>query len=215
VLLDEIEKAHPDIFNILLQVLDEGLLTDSLGRRVDFKNTILIMTSNIGTKDIKTVGSFGFGEPETKDKYGKMKSTIEDSVKKVFSPEFLNRIDDLITFRQLTRDHIFEIIDIATKQLLSRISSLGISFEFTKEAKDFLSDKGYDPLFGARPLRRAIQRYIEDPVSEEILKGKFKEGSQIKVHYKPGAEELEFVDASAEKAGAEANENVESHPLNN
>jgi len=215
VLLDEIEKAHPDIFNILLQVLDEGILTDSLGRRVDFKNTILIMTSNIGTKDIKAVGSFGFGEPDTKDKYGKMKSIIEDSVKKVFSPEFLNRIDDLLTFKQLTRDHIFEIIDITTKQLLSRISSLGISFEFTKEAKDFLSDKGYDPLFGARPLRRAIQKYIEDPVSEEILKGKFKEGSQIKVHFRPGAEELEFVDSSVEKAGAEANENVESHPLNN
>jgi ATP-dependent Clp protease ATP-binding subunit ClpC len=215
VLLDEIEKAHPDIFNILLQVLDEGILTDSLGRRVDFKNTILIMTSNIGTKDIKAVGSFGFGEQDTKDKYGKMKSSIEDSVKKVFSPEFLNRIDDLITFKQLTKEHIFEIIDISTKQLLGRISSLGISFEFTKEAKDFLSDKGYDPLFGARPLRRAIQKYIEDPVSEEILKGKFKEGSQIKVYYKPGAEELEFVDAAGEKADAVQNENVEQQPLNN
>jgi len=199
VLLDEIEKAHPDIFNILLQVLDEGVLTDSLGRRVDFKNTILIMTSNIGTKDIKSIGAFGFGTATTGDKHDKMKSQIEDSVKKVFSPEFLNRIDDLITFKQLSKDDIFKIIDIATAQLLKRIFALGISFEFTKEAKEFLSEKGYDPLFGARPLRRAVQRFVEDPVSEEILKGVFKEGSNISVKYEAGAEELQFIDSSKEE----------------
>jgi ATP-dependent Clp protease ATP-binding subunit ClpC len=216
VLLDEIEKAHPDIFNILLQVLDEGVLTDSLGRRVDFKNTILIMTSNIGTKDIKAIGTFGFGEVEHKDKYDKMKSTIEESVRKVFSPEFLNRIDDLITFKQLTQDDIFKIIDISTRQLLSRISSLGISFELTESAKTFLSQKGYDPLYGARPLRRAVQKYIEDPVSEEILKGKFKEGSKIKVKYKEGADELYFVDASEDhQEGEVENHSVEPHELNN
>jgi ATP-dependent Clp protease ATP-binding subunit ClpC len=214
VLLDEIEKAHPDIYNILLQVLDEGVLTDSLGRRVDFKNTIMIMTSNIGTKDIKSVGSFGFGNDIAGDKYDKMKSQIEDSVKKVFSPEFLNRIDDLITFRQLTKDDIFQIIDISTKQLLSRISSLGINFEFTKSAKEFLAEKGYDPLYGARPLRRAIQRYIEDPVSEEILKGKFKDGSNIKVKHKEGADMLEFVEASQDSE-AEIEEHIEPEHLKN
>ncbi len=192
VLLDEIEKAHPDIFNILLQVLDEGLLTDSLGRRVDFKNTILIMTSNIGTKDIKSIGGVGFGNPNDKDMHSKMKSQIEDSVKKVFSPEFLNRIDDLITFKQLDKDDIFKIIDISTKQLLGRIAALGISFEFTQSAKEFLSEKGYDPLYGARPLRRAVQKYVEDPVSEEILKGKFKDGSKIEVMHEKGSDELIF-----------------------
>lgn len=202
VLLDEIEKAHPDIFNILLQVLDEGTLTDSLGRRVDFKNTILIMTSNIGTKDIKSVGSFGFGSSDNKDMHAKMKSHIEESVKKVFSPEFLNRIDDLITFKQLTKEDIFQIIDISTRQLLKRILALGITFEFTDTAKEFLSDKGYDPLFGARPLRRAVQKYIEDPISEEILKGKFKEGSHIKVKHKEGSDELYFVDAKEDEVHA-------------
>jgi ATP-dependent Clp protease ATP-binding subunit ClpC len=215
VLLDEIEKAHPDIFNILLQVLDEGVLTDSLGRRVDFKNVILIMTSNIGTKDIKSIGSFGFAEQLQGDKYDKMKSTIEDSVKKVFSPEFLNRIDDLITFKQLTRDDIFKIIDIATRQLLSRIFSLGISFELTETAKKFLSEKGYDPLYGARPLRRAVQKYIEDPVSEEILRGKFKEGSKIRVKHKEGVDGLDFIDAEIDTENAGEKENVEPHEMKN
>jgi ATP-dependent Clp protease ATP-binding subunit ClpC len=215
VLLDEIEKAHPDIYNILLQVLDEGVLTDSLGRRVDFKNVILIMTSNIGTKDIKSIGTFGFGEILQGDKYDKMKSTIEESVMKVFSPEFLNRIDDLITFKQLTRDDIFKIIDIATRQLLGRILSLGINFELTESAKKFLSEKGYDPLYGARPLRRAVQKYIEDPVSEEILKGKFKEGSNIRVKHKEGIDGLEFLDADKDTETESEKENVEPHEMNN
>ncbi|RPI12869.1 MAG: ATP-dependent Clp protease ATP-binding subunit [Ignavibacteriae bacterium] len=212
VLLDEIEKAHPDIFNILLQVLDDGILTDSLGRRVDFKNTILIMTSNIGTRDIKNIGNFGFGSVEGKDKYDKMRSHIEETVRKVFSPEFLNRIDDLITFKQLSREDIFKIIDISTRQLLKRISALGITFEFTDSAKEFLSGKGYDPLYGARPLRRAVQRYIEDPISEEILKGRFKEGSKIKVKHKEGEDGLYFVDSEIEE---EHIENVEPHTLSN
>ena len=206
VLLDEIEKAHPDIFNILLQVLDEGVLTDSLGRKVDFKNTILIMTSNIGTKDIKAIGGMGFGNPDDADNYTRMKTQIEDSVKKVFSPEFLNRIDDLITFKQLTKEDIFRIIDISTTQLLKRIHSLGITFEFDNSAKEFLSEKGYDPKFGARPLRRAVQKYVEDPVSEEVLKGTFKEGSKIKVKHKKGADELIFVDSAKEKVKEKAEE---------
>jgi len=215
VLLDEIEKAHPDIFNILLQVLDEGILTDSLGRRVDFKNTILIMTSNIGTKDIKSIGTFGFGEVLQGDRYDKMKSTIEESVRKVFSPEFLNRIDDLITFKQLTQDDIFKIIDISTRQLLGRISSLGISFELAESAKKFLSAKGYDPLYGARPLRRAVQKYIEDPVSEEILKGKFKEGSKVRVKHKVGEDALDFVDADKDTEAEGEKENLEPHEMKN
>ena len=210
VLLDEIEKAHPDIFNILLQVLDDGVLTDSLGRRVDFKNTILIMTSNIGTKDIKDIGSLGFGNPGSGDKHDKMKLQIEESVKKVFSPEFINRIDDLITFKQLTKDDIFRIIDISTKQLLKRIAALGISFEFTNEAKEFLSEKGYDPKYGARPLRRAVQKYIEDPVSEEVLKGTFKEGSKITVYHSVGDSDLKFVDLRDDSTPAP---NIESESI--
>ncbi len=199
VLLDEIEKAHPDIFNILLQVLDEGILTDSLGRKVDFKNTIMIMTSNIGTKDIKSIGGMGFGDPNQTDKHDKMKSQIEETVRRVFSPEFINRIDDLITFKQLSKEDIFKIIDISTRQLLKRIQSLGITFEFDNAAKMFLSEKGYDPKYGARPLRRAIQKYVEDPVSEEVLKGSFKDGSHVMVSYKEGADELIFVDINQSK----------------
>jgi ATP-dependent Clp protease ATP-binding subunit ClpC len=195
VLLDEIEKAHPDIFNILLQVLDEGVLTDSLGRKVDFKNTILIMTSNIGTKDIKEIGGMGFGNPDELDKHDKMRTQIEESVKRVFSPEFLNRIDDLITFKQLSKEDIFTIIDISTKHLFKRIHSLGITIEFDKSAKEFLSEKGYDPKFGARPLRRAVQKYVEDVVSEEVLKGKFKEGSKVLVKHIEG-DELVFEDTA-------------------
>ncbi len=196
VLLDEIEKAHPDIFNILLQVLDEGVLTDSLGRKVDFKNTIMIMTSNIGTKDIKSIGGMGFGDPNETDKHDKMKMQIEESVRKVFSPEFINRIDDLITFKQLAKEDIFKIIDISTRQLLKRIQSLGITFEFDVAAKNFLAEKGYDPKYGARPLRRAVQKYVEDPVSEEVLKGSFKDGSHVMVSHKEGLDDLVFVDIS-------------------
>jgi ATP-dependent Clp protease ATP-binding subunit ClpC len=199
VLLDEIEKAHPDVFNILLQVLDDGILTDGLGRRVDFKNTILIMTSNIGTRDIKKVGSFGFGENTPKDSYDTMKGAIEEAMKRIFNPEFLNRIDDTIVFHHLEKEHIMEIIEIATKNLVKRIGSLGISIELTKSAKEFLTDKGFDPVFGARPLRRAVQKYLEDSLAEEILKGKFHDGSIIRVKFDKKKGELKFTDANKEK----------------
>ncbi len=163
VLLDEIEKAHPDVFNILLQVLDDGILTDSLGRRVDFKNVILIMTTNIGTREIKTTGSFGFGQQRVEDKYAAMKSVIEEAMKRLFNPEFMNRIDDVIIFRSLETDDIKEIIDIHTESLRKRLGSLGVKLELTKPAKEFLAEKGFDPAFGARPLRRAIQRYLGRP----------------------------------------------------
>jgi ATP-dependent Clp protease ATP-binding subunit ClpC len=203
VLLDEIEKAHPDVFNILLQVLDDGVLTDSLGRRIDFKNTILIMTSNLGSRDIKVTGGLGFGTNTHQDKYKAMKSGIEDALKRVFNPEFLNRVDDTIIFHQLDRSHIYKIIDIATKDLFGRMASLGITIELSQEAKDFLVEKGYDPAFGARPLRRAIMKYIEDPIAEEILKGTYKQGpgSIIRANYDKEKEELVFVYVSKEIEG--------------
>jgi ATP-dependent Clp protease ATP-binding subunit ClpC len=183
VLLDEIEKAHPDVFNILLQVLDDGIITDGLGRRVDFKNTILIMTSNIGAREIKQDGVvFGFGErPEEKNAYRDMKKTLEESLKKLFNPEFLNRIDESIVFHSLTKEHIKVIIDISTKKLFKRLGHMGLALEFDDDAKDFLADKGFDPNYGARPLRRALQNFVEDPLAEEILKGRFPEGSRILV----------------------------------
>ncbi|MEQ6120573.1 ATP-dependent Clp protease ATP-binding subunit [Reichenbachiella sp. MALMAid0571] len=192
VLLDEIEKAHPDVFNILLQVLDDGVLTDGLGRKVDFRNTIIIMTSNIGVRDLKDFGAgIGFATQAKKNNMDEiMKSTIQNALKKTFSPEFLNRLDDVIIFNSLEREHIHQIIDITLGKLFSRITELGYKVELTDKAKDFLSDKGYDPQFGARPLNRAIQKYLEDPVAEEILKGDVKEGDTILADYDGKAEEL-------------------------
>ncbi len=199
VLLDEIEKAHPDVFNILLQVLDDGILTDSLGRRVDFKNTILIMTSNVGTRDIKTTGSFGFGTETPKDKYSAMKQTVEDALKRVFNPEFLNRVDDTIIFHSLERQHINEIIDIQLEELVTRMESLDIKLKLTKPAREFLIDKGFDPAFGARPLKRVLQKYVEDAIAEEILKNKFSEGSIINIKLNPKTNTLKFVDVKKSK----------------
>lgn len=198
VLLDEIEKAHPDVFNILLQVLDDGILTDSNGRRVDFKNTILIMTSNIGTRDIKVTGGLGFSTGTHQDKYKAMKSNIEDAVKRVFNPEFLNRVDDILIFHQLEREHILQIVDIAARDLMKRMQSMGITLELTREAKEFLADKGYDPQFGARPLRRAVMRYVEDPLAEEILKGTFTKGAVVRIKHNKETDELYFVNAAEE-----------------
>ncbi|HOV99331.1 MAG TPA: ATP-dependent Clp protease ATP-binding subunit [Bacteroidota bacterium] len=200
VLLDEIEKAHPDVFNILLQVLDDGILTDSNGRRVDFKNTILIMTSNIGTRDIKVTGALGFGTSSLQDKYKAMKSNIEDALKRVFNPEFLNRVDDILIFHELEREHIMQIVDIAAKDLFKRLTSMGITIELSQEAKEFLADKGYDPAFGARPLRRAMMKYVEDPLAEEILKGTFAKGATVLVKYNKEKDELYFVNALEEQA---------------
>jgi ATP-dependent Clp protease ATP-binding subunit ClpC len=196
VLFDEIEKAHPDIFSVLLQVLDDGVLTDSLGRKVDFKNTIIIMTSNVGTKDVKNIGSFGFGADEQKDRYSNLKNTVEDAMKRLFNPEFLNRIDETIVFRNLNREDIHKIIEIEIKDLLSNIKENKLSLVLDESAKEFLVEKGYDEKFGARPLRRAIQRYVEDPIAEEILRGSFKEGTTILAKHVEGTEELVFIDES-------------------
>ncbi|MFZ9980930.1 MAG: ATP-dependent Clp protease ATP-binding subunit [Cyclobacteriaceae bacterium] len=184
VLLDEIEKAHPDVFNILLQVLDDGILTDGLGRRVDFRNTIIIMTSNIGVRDLKDFGAgIGFASRSRQNEDEIMKSTIQTALKRAFSPEFLNRIDDVIIFNSLQREHIHKIIDITLSKVFSRINALGYHVDLTEKAKDFLSEKGYDPQFGARPLNRAIQKYLEDSVAEEILKGEIEVGGIIIADY--------------------------------
>jgi ATP-dependent Clp protease ATP-binding subunit ClpC len=192
VLLDEIEKAHPDVFNILLQVLDDGILTDGLGRRVDFRNTIIIMTSNIGVRDLKDFGAgIGFATKKNAESQDElMKSTIQSALRKAFSPEFLNRLDDVIVFNSLLREDIHHIIDLMLGKLLGRVTNLGYTVELTEKAKDFLAEKGYDPQYGARPLSRAIQRYLEDPVAEEILKGELKDGDVIQADYSGEGETL-------------------------
>jgi len=194
VLLDEIEKAHPDVFNLLLQVLDDGILTDGLGRRVDFRNTIIIMTSNIGVRDLKDFGAgIGFAPSAANNNDDEvMKATIQSALKKAFSPEFLNRLDDVIVFNSLKREHIHEIIDLTLGKLFERIKAIGYNVELTTKAKDFLSEKGYDPQYGARPLNRAIQKYLEDPVAEEILKGKMEEGATIVADHDGKSKELKL-----------------------
>jgi ATP-dependent Clp protease ATP-binding subunit ClpC len=194
VLFDEIEKAHPDIFSILLQVLDDGVLTDSLGRKVDFKNTIIIMTTNVGARDIKNIGSFGFGGENTEDKYSSLKNTVEDAMKKLFNPEFLNRVDETIVFRNLEKGDILKIIDIDLKEIYKNIHENKMVLSLDVSAKDFLAEKGFDAKYGARPLRRALQKYVEDPLAEEILRGTFKDGSKIVAKHFENLEELTFLE---------------------
>ena len=185
VLLDEIEKAHPDVFNILLQVLDEGRLTDSQGRTVDFKNTVIIMTSNIGASNIKTAGTMGFsadaaGE-EQKAAYDKMKARVMDALKATFRPEFLNRVDETIVFHALEKEHILSIVDLMMQDLHKRLQEQDIKMEVSAEAKEKLVEEGYDPAYGARPLRRTIQRLVEDPLAEDLLQGRYTAGDTVKV----------------------------------
>ncbi|MCB0841655.1 MAG: ATP-dependent Clp protease ATP-binding subunit [Bacteroidetes bacterium] len=192
VLLDEIEKAHPDIFNILLQVLDDGILTDGLGRRIDFKNCVIIMTSNVGVRELKSFGTgVGFS---TKAKEGQtaelMRSTIEGAMKKVFRPEFLNRIDEVIIFNELDKEHILEIIDLQLKDVFGRIEEKGYSIVLSDKAKEFIAERGFDKQFGARPLQRALQKYLEDPIADEILDGSTKEGDTLYVDFNEKKEEI-------------------------
>lgn len=194
ILLDEIEKAHPDVFNILLQVLDDGILTDGLGRRVDFKNTIIIMTSNIGVRDLKDFGTgIGFATKARQESMDEaMKATIQNALRKAFSPEFLNRLDDVIIFNSLEKHHLHQIIDLMLKKVFARIEALGYFIEVTERAKDFLAEKGYDPQYGARPLSRAIQKYLEDPIAEEILKHELEQGDTLIADYTGEGEQLVF-----------------------
>jgi len=190
VLLDEIEKAHPDVFNLLLQMLEEGRLTDSFGRKVDFKNTIIIMTSNIGAEMLKKQGSIGFKSQTEDVTYQGMKERLLDEVKKAFKPEFLNRVDDIIVFRSLTKEDLEHIIEIEIRDVESRLKEQNIKIELTQEAKDFLIEKGFDKQFGARPLKRTIQRFLEDPLAEEIIRGTYKKGGTVRAIAK--VDHLEF-----------------------
>ena len=210
VLLDEIEKAHPDVFNLLLQALDDGHMTDGLGRKIDFKNTIIIMTSNIGARQLADFGTgVGFGtSAQSSQKEENSKIVVQNALRKAFSPEFLNRVDDMVMFKSLSRDDIHKIIDLELEKLYGRINELGYSIEISKSAKDFIVDKGYDEKFGARPLKRAIQKYVEDPLAEEIVKTNLQEGDSIKIDMKKGAEELTVnIVKGAKKAPAKDKEN--------
>ena len=201
VLLDEIEKAHPDVFNMLLQVLDDGFLTDSLGRKIDFSNTIIIMTSNIGARKLKDFGTgVGFGTSAQKSQAGDhARGIIENALKKAFAPEFLNRIDDVVVFNVLEKEHINVIIDIELEKLVARIKDLGYTLKLTKKAKNFIADKGFDQQYGARPLKRAIQKYIEDALAEEIITSKIHEGDVINMDIEKDATELNIKIKKAEK----------------
>ncbi|WBL23919.1 ATP-dependent Clp protease ATP-binding subunit [Zunongwangia sp. HRR-M8] len=192
ILLDEIEKAHPDVFNMMLQVLDDGYLTDSLGRKIDFRNTIIIMTSNIGARKLKDFGQgIGFGTQSQRAQADEnTRGVIQNALKKAFSPEFLNRIDDVIVFNALEREHIHNIIDIELAKLYGRIGGLGYELKLSDDAKDFIAEKGFDKQYGARPLNRAIQKYIEDALAEEIINSKISEGDVIEMDYKEGDSEL-------------------------
>jgi ATP-dependent Clp protease ATP-binding subunit ClpC len=201
VLLDEIEKAHPDVFHLLLQVLDDGVLTDSFGRKVDFKNTIVIMTSNIGSRQLKDFGQgVGFNTAAKQSaRSGFAKGVIENALKKAFAPEFLNRIDDVVIFESLSREDIHKIIDIELVNLFNRIQGLGYQIKVTDKAKDFIVEKGWDEQYGARPLKRAIQKYIEDPLAEEIIKHNLNEGDTIAVDHQGKEEELKVKITKAKK----------------
>ena len=201
ILLDEIEKAHPDVFNILLQVLDEGQLTDSLGRKVDFRNTIIIMTSNIGARQLKDFGQgVGFStSAKTSQTDANSRGVIENALKRAFAPEFLNRVDDVVVFNSLGKDEIFKIIDIELKSLFGRVHTLGYEVKLTETAKEFIADKGFDSAFGARPLKRAIQKYLEDPIAEEILKGDIAEGDTLEIDYDKEKEEITVLNKTGKK----------------
>ena len=190
VLLDEIEKAHPDVFNLLLQVLEDGRLTDSFGRKVDFRNTVLIMTSNIGAELLKKQGSLGFAPAKEEVTFDTMKSQLLDEVKRTFKPEFMNRIDEVIVFRPLNHEDLSQIVDLEITYVKERLREQGLTIELDESAKAFLVEKGFDPIYGARPLKRVIQRFLEDPLAEEVIARRFKPDSTIRVFRK--GEQLEF-----------------------
>jgi len=196
VLLDEIEKAHPDVFNILLQILDEGHLTDGIGRKVDFKNTILIMTANIGTRSVQK-GGYGFAQSDDSVDYNTMKSTMLEETKRIFNPEFINRLDEVIVFRTLTQEKIKQIISIAMDETLVGLKERKIKVSLSSSAKEYLADHGYDPVYGARQIKRVIRKYIEDPIAEELLRGKFHDGSNIYVQCRK--DELKFIEKKTDQ----------------
>ena len=197
VLLDEIEKAHSDVFNMLLQVMEEGKLTDSFGRQVDFRNVIIIMTSNIGSDIIKNTSSLGFKKASGEQSYDSIREQLLEAVEKHFRPEFVNRVNDIAVFRDLTKEDLRKIVEIELESIRSRLTNYNITLTVTQEASDFLIDKSHKPNYGARPLHRAIENLIEDPLSENILKGKFKDGNAIEV--KLGDGELIFEEVTVKE----------------
>jgi ATP-dependent Clp protease ATP-binding subunit ClpC len=192
VLLDEIEKAHPDVFNILLQVLDEGHLTDNYGRVIDFKNTVVIMTSNVGAKDITKGKNLGFAAADSRGTFERISEKVKEEMTHVFNPEFLNRLDDVLIFHPLSREHIKQIVVILLKDVQKRLTDEELTVKLTEGGSDFLVKNGYDESYGARPFKRAIQRYIEDPLSEKILLAEFQKGDEIEVDVSADGTKLEF-----------------------
>jgi ATP-dependent Clp protease ATP-binding subunit ClpC len=206
VLLDEIEKAHPDVFNILLQILEDGQLTDSFGRKVSFKNSVLIMTSNIGARQIKKGVTLGFQKDDLEETYEKMKKMVLAELKRTFNPEFLNRVDETVVFRSLGRPEMREIVEILFKEVKSRVKERDLELSLDNEAKELLIEEGFDPTYGARPLRRAVQKLLEDPLSEEILRGKLSSGMTVMITRE--GERLKFESArKKELAAADAQAN--------
>ncbi|HEY0257940.1 MAG TPA: AAA family ATPase, partial [Candidatus Methylacidiphilales bacterium] len=181
VLFDEIEKAHPDVMHLLLQILEEGKVTDSLGRKIDFRNTIIIMTSNAGAEMIKKQTSLGFGAPKLDDNYDTMRDKVLEETKRVFKPEFLNRLDDIIVFHTLTKPDLIRIVDLEVSKVIARLKTKSIHIELDQPAHELLIEKGYDPAYGARPMRRAVERYLEDPMAEELLRGAIKPEDTVKI----------------------------------
>jgi ATP-dependent Clp protease ATP-binding subunit ClpC len=211
VLFDEVEKAHPDVMNLLLQILEEGTVTDSLGRKIDFRNTIIIMTSNVGASTIKRQSSLGFGAmSEDEADFEGMKAKILDEAKKHFRPEFINRLDDLVVFHMLEKKDLNQIVDLEVNKLVKRLAEKEIALVLSSDARDFLSAKGYDPSYGARPMRRAVERFLEDPLAEAVLKGSVKAGDSVEVIVKPNSEELEFTACKSSKSESEHDAEVPS-----
>jgi ATP-dependent Clp protease ATP-binding subunit ClpC len=184
ILLDEIEKAHPDVFNLLLQVLEEGQLQDNLGHTVSFRNTVLIMTSNAGAREISKDSSLGFHVEEGMMRYEEIRTSALSEMKRLFNPEFINRVDETVVFHSLSRDHLREILELMVREIQGQLTEQNISLQITNPARTFLIEEGYDEKYGARPLRRTLQRLVEDPLSVDILKGRFKQGSTIVVDLK-------------------------------
>ena len=210
VLFDEIEKAHPDVFNIMLQILDDGRLTDSKGRYINFKNTIIIMTSNVGASMITTGSKLGFsvgGDEAKKDKYEHLKETVMEEMKKSFRPEFLNRIDDIIVFAHLNKEEIREIVDLMLKDLFKRLEDKEFSIEVAEEVKDYLANEGYSEAYGARPLRRLIQKKIEDGLAEEILMGAYKPKDKMQLVMDEDKKSITFKKISAQNENPQPIEN--------
>jgi ATP-dependent Clp protease ATP-binding subunit ClpC len=193
VLFDEVEKAHPDVMNLLLQILEEGMVTDSFGRKIDFRNTIIILTSNVGATSIARQTSLGFGAMnEEEADFDGMKDKILEESKRHFKPEFLNRLDDMVVFHMLEKNHLKRIVDLEIQKLLDRLQEREITLDMDDGAREFLIKEGYDPNFGARPMRRAVERHLEDPLAEALLRGSIKNGSLVGVHYTEGEKELSF-----------------------